>query len=59
VQLLLEAKTKGCLKTMNKRIYVCEDPVCGTKITFETKQSMASSIGCICGASALWIGSLA
>ena len=41
---------------MYKRIYRCEDPECNAKITFETNQSMASSIGCICGASALWIG---
>ena len=42
---------------MNKRIYKCENLMCNTKITFETKEAMASSIGCLCGASALWIGS--
>ena len=43
---------------MNKRMYKCEDAQCNTKITFETNQSMASSIGCLCGKSALFIGSL-
>jgi hypothetical protein len=42
---------------MNKMIYKCNVAECNTKITFETKQSMGSSIGCICGGSALWIGS--
>jgi len=42
---------------MNKMIFKCEEVSCNTKITFETNQSMGSSIGCICGASALWIGS--
>ena len=44
-------------RIMDKRIYVCENLKCNTRITFETKQSMSSSIGCICGGSALWIGS--
>ena len=42
---------------MNKMIYKCNVPDCNTKITIETKQFMGSSIGCICGGSALWIGS--
>ena len=40
---------------MNKYIYVCK--ACGTKLTIETYISMASSIGCMCGGSARWIGS--
>ena len=39
---------------MNKYIYVCR--VCDTKMTFETHVSMAKSIGCVCGGSAMWIG---
>jgi hypothetical protein len=40
---------------MNKYIYVCKD--CGTRMTFETATVMVSSIGCVCGGSASWIGS--
>ena len=40
---------------MNKYIFVCK--ACGTKMTFETYTTMASSIGCVCGGSARWIGS--
>jgi len=40
---------------MNKYIYVCK--ACGTRMTFETDATMASSIGCVCGGSARWIGS--
>jgi hypothetical protein len=49
-----EEKQKRFLK-MNKYIYVCK--ACGTKMTFETPTVMASSIGCVCGGSARWIGS--
>jgi hypothetical protein len=40
---------------VNKYIFVCK--ACGTKMTFETHVSMGSSIGCVCGGSARWIGS--
>jgi hypothetical protein len=40
---------------VNKYIFVCK--ACGTKMTFETHVSMGSSIGCVCGGSAKWIGS--
>jgi hypothetical protein len=33
---------------MNKRIYVCEDPECGTKITIEAKGDLSESIICPC-----------
>ena len=33
---------------MNKRIYECEDPECGTKITIEAKGDLADSIICPC-----------
>lgn len=33
---------------MNKRIYECEDPDCGTRITIEAKGDLADSIICPC-----------
>lgn len=33
---------------MNKRIYVCEDTGCGTKITIESKDDLSESIICPC-----------
>ena len=33
---------------MNKRIYVCEDIDCGTRITIESKDDLAESIICPC-----------
>lgn len=33
---------------MNKRIYVCEDTECGTKITIEANGDLAESIICPC-----------
>lgn len=40
---------------INKYIFKCED--CSTIMTFETTYSMAHSIGCVCGKSAVWQGS--
>lgn len=42
---------------MNKRIYVCEDKECGTKITIEAKGDLADSIICACDKVMPWIGS--
>jgi hypothetical protein len=50
-----DGKRKRCPVKMNKYIFVCK--ACGTKMTFETHVSMGSSIGCVCGGSARWIGS--
>lgn len=50
-----DEKRKGYPVKMNKYIFICK--ACGTKMTFETHVSMGSSIGCVCGGSARWIGS--
>lgn len=41
---------------MNKKIYKCEDPECGTVITIETKGELADSIICPCEKIMPWAG---